>query len=564
MKIFSRAVKITLCATAFVFLSCANGRREAILAVAESIAEEYPDSALNLLNTLPDARLTDFQRAKTILLTVTAKNKADMDITMDTVIFEAVDVFRKTGADGDLAKALLYAGRVRLGNNDHKQALKQYMEAEECALKTNDYALLGLIMCDMGWLNRMEHHYELSIDRYKKACLYFDKADKYRNLILSTTTIADCFLLWDKPDSAAYYYGKALSYSEKHGDWSSKTAILNNMGTMHRQYEEYDKALVALHQALESPTGCKDSLYVCLNLAITHHGLTNADSASFWLNRAVELLDSLENIGPNTYLSIYGLSATIEEERGNLKRAIEIKNKYIDLADSIYKVLAQNSLFEIQCRYQNEKLENEKQKLELNNRNKTIGGLILLAGCLSLVVLGSWNNVKRIASQKRLAETLLILENYNQMAEKQKQERKNEKNANPATSKYRMEVFLNKMQRYIQLSAKVNRLETEIDWDTNNTNVLNKIKAILYADTVKITCEILSKSMPEVYGRIKKTGIELSDTEISICCLLYIGFGNKDIAACLCISPNGIKSRCTDIRRKLGLPRGAAIGPFFR
>ena len=61
----------------FYLISCVNNRNDNILLIADSVIEEYPDSALNLLSTLEIGGLTDYQRALSILLEVKAKNKLD-------------------------------------------------------------------------------------------------------------------------------------------------------------------------------------------------------------------------------------------------------------------------------------------------------------------------------------------------------------------------------------------------------------------------------------------------------------------------------------------------------
>ncbi len=106
------------------------------LAHAEAVMEEHPDSALSILQAVPDSALvTDRARALHALLLSQALDKNYIDITSDSLINIAVEYYSKTNSDYYKAKSLYYRSRIEHNNQDIVNAITTLLNAESYALK---------------------------------------------------------------------------------------------------------------------------------------------------------------------------------------------------------------------------------------------------------------------------------------------------------------------------------------------------------------------------------------------------------------------------------------------
>jgi len=94
MKNLSYCFYFVLVSTIFLSCNYYSSETNKIFQQVESLVEQFPDSALLLLDSIRDPyELIESQRAQYILLSVQAKDKAYKDIENDTLIFWARDYF---------------------------------------------------------------------------------------------------------------------------------------------------------------------------------------------------------------------------------------------------------------------------------------------------------------------------------------------------------------------------------------------------------------------------------------------------------------------------------------
>jgi ATP/maltotriose-dependent transcriptional regulator MalT len=215
-------------------------------------------------------------------------------------------------------------------------------------------------------------------------------------------------------------------------------------------------------------------------------------------------------ISPETYTSIYRVLFLIEETKENYQKANEIKNRYISLSDSIHSEISQKKVLEIQEKYNHEKFENENQKLMLQQKNSIIWGLI--SSIAVIIITAALFNMKR--------------------------------------KKTRVEKLMTGLKRKLQITEKYN----------------NSLKKTLknYLDKEKLkNKEYFEKVFSHEIIELKKLNANLSNMEISICCLTYCGFDNNEIVNILNLSKKAIHSRNTEIRNKLEIGKRGNIADFL-
>ena len=149
---------------------------------AETLMNEYPDSAWAVLNTLsPDEMGQNRTRAHYALLYTQAQDKTYRDETNDSLISIAVDYYRHT--DDARRKFLSYycKGRVYTNAKDYLNATSCYMEAEQLADAVGDDYLTGLLYAELGRIYRLYYDYPKSLEAHQKAAECYERAGKTRH-----------------------------------------------------------------------------------------------------------------------------------------------------------------------------------------------------------------------------------------------------------------------------------------------------------------------------------------------------------------------------------------------
>ena len=132
-------------------LSCTGCAKDAALVTehlqsAASLMQERPDSSLYILEHIDSDNLSSLKnKAKYALLYSQALDKNYIDKTNDSLILVAVDYYREHGNEQEQMLAYYYLGRVQYNAQAYQSAILSFLQAEEYALRAEDYLYCGLI-----------------------------------------------------------------------------------------------------------------------------------------------------------------------------------------------------------------------------------------------------------------------------------------------------------------------------------------------------------------------------------------------------------------------------------
>ena len=120
------------CLIPLFFVACDNINTAQILSNAESIVKQYPDSALRLLDSIPLPSLLNERESNLYtLLKIQSSDLSYQDITADTAIFGVKNYYIQNNNIHRAAQASFYSGRVRHEQQDYKQAMEEYLQAND-------------------------------------------------------------------------------------------------------------------------------------------------------------------------------------------------------------------------------------------------------------------------------------------------------------------------------------------------------------------------------------------------------------------------------------------------
>lgn len=212
----------------------------------ESFINEYPDSALIVLNKVDSSHLiTRALRAKYSLLRVMALDKCYEPIIKPGLLDHAVNWYGHRGSVDDRMKTLYYQGRVAQDNGDQKSAAIFYAQAEEYAESVNDKHALGLLYVAESSVFNSVYNYEKEKNYIEKALAVFREAGDpmYDSVLGDLAMVYHKTEDWQMADSL-YSYGIAHSDSYPY----AQSLYLSNYAQLLVQQPEKDpeKAIAML------------------------------------------------------------------------------------------------------------------------------------------------------------------------------------------------------------------------------------------------------------------------------------------------------------------------------
>ena len=102
---------------------------------AEALMYTHPDSALQMLEAIPDPeKLTGQEQADYALLLTQARSRCRITATSDSLIRIATNYYRHSDDHARKATAFLYLGDVYMDMENHTEAIKALKQAEEVAV----------------------------------------------------------------------------------------------------------------------------------------------------------------------------------------------------------------------------------------------------------------------------------------------------------------------------------------------------------------------------------------------------------------------------------------------
>lgn len=168
-------------------VSCSSGVVRSTILDVESYIDEYPDSALAVLQALPVSDLgTRRLRALHSLLYSAALDKNYIDVASDSIISPAVKYYSRRGSRQHRMMTLYYSGRVRFNAGEYAQAAVLFMRAAEIAEDEGDSFYSGLIyrgIAQTYWQTYNPHEASVYMQKAYESFLSADK-DEYADYAL--------------------------------------------------------------------------------------------------------------------------------------------------------------------------------------------------------------------------------------------------------------------------------------------------------------------------------------------------------------------------------------------
>lgn len=316
---------------------------------AIEIGEVEPNMALEILDSIRDPENLDQENYMLYqIASVRAKRNADKNIStrQAELLSNAAMYFEK---EGDLKNVILsnyYAGVAYEKNDDLEKSFTHYMKAYPQAKSIKDSLLIGKSLYNLGALYAKLQVYDSAYCYLKQAIPILKN---YPQLQVQAYRImaVNSYLKCDYEGALKHLNeGSSLLTNDKFNKYHFLYNIL--YGAIYKDTKKYKEASKYLRDNLDKNSSPTEKLRATLNLAEVYTLAQNKDSAAFYKQQAMPLLDNIdtENI-ENNYLLLFGYKVLLNYsiENNNKDDISKYVSLYLDKQKEIDGIKSAEQLF---------------------------------------------------------------------------------------------------------------------------------------------------------------------------------------------------------------------------
>ena len=595
------AISVFVC---IVLFACHNSVRNSATSLlpelqqAEFIMYESRDSALRLLQSMPVPQPSDrLQYATWALFTTQARYKLYMQQS-DSLINIAYDFFMKQGDTQRKALALYYKGAICKEQQQIEEAHKYFLQATEEVEKTTDYQLGHLIYGGLADTYAYQNLNEYALEASQKEMMFAQKSQNPFYISSAFVSKARISSISNKLKESVRYYKKALYLMEQHKENKSICGISYELGATYNKLGIYDSALYFMQKAkIIEPTAQTASIFI--TIGETYSNLNRPDSAIHYFNQA--LCDS--NISISQIADVHQRLSFAYKQKKDYRSAADHCFEMSWYLDSLHRADKSRALIEIQEKYDQQKLINEKNALKMKKdtvvRNALVG---LIAALLLIAVLVYAYQKKLLRKERRIQEaeeeirskSVRIQENEQTISlnRKRMQELEEQMEADKGMQEELEEQrkTLTEIARHNEQLEEENRgLQRDIDGmsailkeksvELEQLDVLSKenlrlhdrewfLSSLLLEKDETLRClkhsphyireeewEAIKRSVDQLFDHFTKRLTaaipSLTENELQLCCLIRLHFSNSAIATMLTIEAASVSKRKFRLKERI-------------
>lgn len=593
---------------ACVVVSCRHSESRKLLPElkqAESVMYDHPDSALYILKRIGTSELSDpFQNAAWCLLMTQAKDKNFEKHASDSLINIAYEYFMKCDDPHWKALAYNYKGVVSEELGDVEGAIQNYLEAGTQVEKTKDYQLAYLIYSNLGIVYTYRSLNDYALKSLQKAYEYAKLSGNKVYISAALSYIARAYSVQEDWPKTIRYYKESLQMAEASGSVREIVGIKGELSMIYAIVEDYDLALKLAKESLdiaeEEGLGIEQAM---LRMGDIFRLRCAYDSAYYYLERALAS-DNIYTLR-SAYHSLYALS----KKQVKYAEAIDYNEKMWHCSDSIRSLERSRAIIEMQERYNQQKVLNEKNRLQIEkDRIWKIGlSVLILLLCGMIVIVYTYQRML-FRKQKLLQESKELVREYQQkinanevlmyknrsrideligqieisrnvkeqidggyqtllmelQCQNEKLHRENNELQNKISGYFLSLQEKEKGQELLNVLSKDNlRLRARESFLCGElmarTKILNDLKTSpKYLDA--ILWDKVRLSVNELYDdfekRLQKQFPSLTEGDIQLCCLIKLRFSISEIAIMRGVSPTSISQQKTRLKKRLSQELG--------
>ena len=338
------------------------------------VREQY-DSASVILKKVAEVSKTDEEQAHYYLLTTQLGYLINQPLSSDSLLDLAITYYNKVGNNHKLADAYYYKSYRSRTIQDYPQAIIYGKKAEHLAINTNDTRLQFKIEENLSCLNGLCDNDLLQLQYAKKALSLAQKIQKQDWIAYSYNKIGFVFAYIDQYDSAYYYIEKTMPFINYVKD-TDKTTFLTNIGLLYK-----DNDLKKAKEYFEKALTYSKHPGTLEHLADVYYAEGNKEKAYSLWKQALTTSGGIRYEKDNLIHSIL----SYDLERGKIDETSKYVDEVIAIKDSIITVLRNDTIKDLQLRFDHEVAMHEADK-KLIDAQRILMVLAVIVGILAFYI----------------------------------------------------------------------------------------------------------------------------------------------------------------------------------
>lgn len=303
------------------------------------------------------------------------------------------------------AQLLMYHGDQQLyQRQEYSNAFRTYYKALATLREYGDNCQLAEFTNRVGNVYYSQGKYKEAIEHFTNAFYGFAScSSEYRKSNLRQALLDNIGLAYfklQKPDSALYYYKKALQFiTDNEADFHSQSRtdlcrgiILGNIGSVYFYWKQYDTAAAYFLQSIringKKGYDQRDAQMSRSKLAEVYFATHKMEQGKLQLDTLRLELDTVDNT--TAELKWHALLSNYYAKRGDYQKAYTLKNQYEKIKDSAEKMQRKLPGSDLKREFKN--MENDlelellKKKDELKNVYLTVAVVLAIMSLLILLL----------------------------------------------------------------------------------------------------------------------------------------------------------------------------------
>ena len=511
-----------------------GGNATTLLHQADSLMQEFPDSALSLLESISHPeKLSGSERADYAIFLTRARTKLYVHESSDSLIRFAVDYYKRSWNNERKMQAYYYRGCVYRDMRCMDLAVKDFLQALKVIPKESEYLYLGAIYENLAGCYAEQNLYKDAMHAHHKAHEIYIKQKKDDGLFYAVRGIGYVFMLQHQLDSALVYYRQVLEMASALQRSDLLFAICSDIAALYNEQDRYAEAEFYISKALSYQSSKKDYTLACSTKGDILGDLNQSDSAIYYWKIGAE--------SSNIYVKASSYDCLFREYK-----KMKLWKESTLYADSFFiyydSIQAMNDRAELDKLMDNHLVELHKRELSARNQWIIVGlvaaFLVLVA---ILIILYLWRDGRRkkkyVDLQQRLMENRAEAIFLSEVTEASSDDRNAELEK---LEKERFQICLS----LFETTAGSKRLD-ELKKATPSMQI--KI-----ADTYRaLIVSNIRKSFADVMGNLKERYPNLTNDDLLYCVLSLLRCPKDVILHITNVSADAIKVRKNRIKGKI-------------
>ena len=318
-----------------------------------------------------------------------------------SVYFEnARNILQELKDESRAAVINISLGAIYLKQGNYEKTIATLTESASFFEEANDDLNAAKCYSNISSAFAELNNYNKAIEYSEKALTIFEAQNQQPFVMLTLPNLATQYFKSGDTLQAIDRYNKAEALAKTMNNKLSLSLIYNNLGSIYLN-DDYEKAKNYLEQALN----LKNELNLSAGIEITESNLGYVYLRTNAYSKAKEYLErALPNVKGKQRVLVYNYLTEVYQKTNQVNKALGFSEKARILNDSLLSADNQESILDIQTKYETEKKEKEILQLQTDNlraenqrkqnRNLLFGALALL-GLLSFVIYQQSKNARR-------------------------------------------------------------------------------------------------------------------------------------------------------------------------